>query len=183
MRRDRRTILATAAAAMVVIVSIAGATTATATPGGHHGRGPVASLVADGTVTQAQLDALKVALETARDSAHAAQDAARKAALAPLVTAGTITQAQADALLADRHGMHGLDEDGTLTDAQVKAVHDALKPLKQTGQAQRATILDTALASLVTAGTITQVQADAIKAATPFGQGGKRGHGHMGGHR
>lgn len=76
-------------------------------PRGEGSRGgPLTSLVADGTLTQAQADAVKDAVHSRRDDQraatradrHAAREAARAAALAALVADGTLTQAQADAI-------------------------------------------------------------------------------------
>ena len=91
------------------------------------------SLLAAGTITQVQEDAIQAALKTTmtppNSDAHGPQ-----AGLAALVTAGTITQAQSDAM----------------TVAMTSAVKgpDGVK---------------TALDALVTAGTITQAQEDAIQ--------------------
>ena len=140
-----------------------------------HG-GPLASLVTAGTITQAQADAVETAL-------HAAMDSSRtndfNNALAALVANGTITQAQADAAKAPATATPGKDMHPNLdswTVAQRDALHaklDAIKP--DPSVAGKA-----AVAKLVTAGTITQAQADAVNAAfaaAPVRADGDRGHG------
>jgi hypothetical protein len=83
-----------------------------ATPAKPCGGGKLADLVAAGTITQAQADAVHAALHAARPTTKpttkpttrptaAERQATAKAALAPLVTAGTISQAQADAIVAN----------------------------------------------------------------------------------
>ena len=165
-------------------------------PEGHRG-GSQSSLVADGTLTKAQAQAI-------HDAMHAAVDADREAevktTLAALVTKGTITQSQADAISASmaaeaeaeagshRGGRGGhlreLVDAGTITKAQADAVHEAMHASRPT-EAERAATLNTVLADLVTKGTITQAQADAVKAnKADRGMSGDRpGRGHgKGGH-
>ena len=101
-----------AAAAITAAALALGGTAAYAHDNGKgpRGEGPrggaLTSLVTDGTLTQAQVDAVKEALHANRDEhrvaargeRHAAREAARAAALAGLVADGTLTQAQADAI-------------------------------------------------------------------------------------
>lgn len=133
--------------------------------------GPGSSLVADGTLTQAQATAV-------RDAMRAAHEAQKDAALAALVSAGTITQAQADALEAaegERGAMRTLITDGTFTQAQAQALRDALH---SDMTADRDAQFDAVLTELVSKGTITQAQADAIKAnKASKPAAGERGHG------
>lgn len=163
-------------------------------PEGHRG-GSQSSLVADGTLTKAQAQAIHDALHAAVD---ANREADMKTTLAALVTKGTITQSQADAISAsmaaeaesDSHrGKRGghlreLVNAGTITKAQADAVHEAMHASRPT-EAERAATLNTVLTDLVSKGTITQAQADAVKAnKTDRGMSGNRqGRGHgKGGH-
>ena len=156
---------------------------------GHGMRGPrgplFGDLVAKGTITQAQADAIKAALDAQRTADQAAHDKAEADALASLVSKGTITQAQADAIAkADRGGVRDLVRAGTITIAQAQAVRDAMKALHdQREAAGPGAKVDAVLAALVSKGTITQAQADAIKANAPKGprmKGGKQGMRGMG---
>lgn len=140
-----------------------------------HG-GPLAALVTAGTITQAQADAVDSALHAAMDSARATDF---NAALAALVANGTITQAQADAAKASTTATPGKDVHPNLdswTVAQRDALHAKLEAIKpDPSVAGKA-----AVAKLVTAGTITQAQADAVNtafAAAPARPDGDRGHG------
>ena len=101
------------------------------TASGSMTRGPLSSLVADGTLTAAQATAVHTALHAQRDADHADHEAertqARDAALASLVAKGTLTQAKADAIkAADRGGLRELLADGTVPKAGLQAVHGAL---------------------------------------------------------
>ena len=156
--------------------------------GGMRG-GPLADLVAKGTITQAQADAVKAALQKSHDADEATKradhEAAEQAVLDALVKDGTISRAQADTVAnADRGGLRDLVDDGTLTKDQamkiviaLRASHDANREAKQAEhQAERTA----AIARLVKAGTITQAQADAIVAAMPAGPGMHLGRGGRG---
>lgn len=176
---------------------VAQAVNSTDRPEGKRG-GSQSSLVADGTLTKAQAQAIHDALHVAQESERQANMAS---ALKELVTAGTITQAQADAITADatsnnesmshKRGGHlsELVTAGTITQAQADAVHEAMHASKPT-TAEREAQLTKVLADLVSKNTITQAQADAVKAKKAtfgeakgmgFGKGG-HGHGKRGGH-
>ena len=149
---------------------------------GHGMRGPrgpiFGDLVAKGTITQAQADAIKAALDAQRTADQAAHDKAEADVLASLVSAGTITQAQADAIAkADRVGIRDLIAAGTITQAQAQALRNAMQALHDQDAGPAAKV-DAVLAALVAKGTITQAQADAIKANAP--RFGKRGPGDRG---
>lgn len=186
-----------AIALIAASAGVAQAVSSTDRPEGQRG-GSHSSLVADGTLTKAQSQAI-------RDAIHASQESEREAnmasALKELVTAGTITQAQADAITANdasniesmshKRGGHlrELVAAGTITQAQADSVHEALHASKPTA-AEREAQLTSVLADLVAKNTITQAQADAVKAhktalgeaqGKGFGKGG-HGHGHKGGH-
>jgi len=131
----------------------------------------LAKLVTDKTITQAQADKIKAATIT-EEAAHKAErektkemtEAQRKTymeankgkhvkALESLVANGTITQAQSDKI-----------GPGALGGPGKHAKPTASQQLEM--DAKRQADLDTKLKSLVTAKTITQTQADKIKAAT-----------------
>jgi competence protein ComGC len=158
---------------------------------GDH-QGPLAGLVAKGTITQGQADAIKVALQAQHSTDKTARDTATADALAALVSKGTITQAQATAITnADRHGLRDLVSNGTLTKDHLMAVITALKALRPAKpMSPLDSRLSSVLSSLVAKGTITQAQADAVIAAKPtreakgFGHGAQPGsgqHGHAAG--
>ena len=135
---------------------------------GHDGmhNGPLQALLQNGTITQADLDAVKSALKANHDSNRTEHEAQRKAdqaaVLSDLVKKGTLTQAQADAIAAaDRGGLRTLIDNGTVTRDQVKAF--------------------LVLNDLVSKGTLTQAKADAIAAALAA-PGRDPGVGHRGGH-
>ena len=153
---------------------------------GHAARqhvGPLAALVTAGTITQAKADVVETATRTAM---NAAQTTNFNAALAALVANGTITQDLATAAKASATsttGKHGRVNLTTWTVAQRTALHTWLNA----NPVDRAAIGKAAIAKLVTSGTLTQVQADAVNAALAAApakgiddKGGKR-HG-KGGH-
>src|SRR5680860_661080 len=95
------------------------------------------SLLAAGTITKVQEDAIQAALKTTMTTPNGEAQNGHQGGLKALVTVGTITQVQADAIqtaMTSRGAFNKGDNDG----------------------------LKTALDSLVTAGTITQAQEDAI---------------------
>lgn len=159
-----------ASALALVIASTGAAQAFNASGGNSQGEGKRGgqgnSLVATGTLTQAQATAVHEAMR----SAHTTEKAA---ALAKLVAAGTITQAQADAVAAaagERGAMRDLMTGGTLTQKQATAVREAMHATKGSQK-------DGVLADLVAAGTITQEQADAIAAHEPAAGAKGKGHG------
>jgi len=120
--------------------------------------GAVSSLVTNGTLTQAQATAVRYEL-------HEAHEAQEDAALAATVTAGAITQAQADAFKAaagNKSAMRTLIADGVFTREQAKALRTSLKATLAAGRDAQ---IDAVLSELVSKSTITQAQADAIKAS------------------
>jgi hypothetical protein len=84
------------AAALAMVVSMAG--TAQAAPGGRSGG--ISALVTAGTITVAQKDAFKAAVDLEKENTDLTCEQAKAAALASLVAKGTITQSQADAIKA-----------------------------------------------------------------------------------
>lgn len=130
--------------------------------------GPQSSLIADGTITQAQADAVRTAMQ----SAH---EAAETAALTQLVKNGTFTQAQADALAAveSKGGKGALIADGTVTRVQLQALRDAMQAAHETTKTK-------VLQGLVADGTLTQSQSDALAAVKAQGGPGMKGHGGKG---
>ncbi|MHB0927532.1 MAG: hypothetical protein ACYC3W_01210 [Candidatus Nanopelagicales bacterium] len=130
----------------------------------RHHVGPLAALVAAGAITQANADAVETATRTAM---HSAETANFKAALAALVANNTITQALADAATAALPSatapmrMHDHLIFASWTIAQRSALHTWL----EANPIDRAAIGKAAVAQLVTAGTLSQAQADAVNAA------------------
>ena len=131
--------------------------------------GAVSSLVTNGTLTQAQATAV-------RDAMHEAKEAKKDAALAAMVTAGTLTQAQVDAFKAAegvKGAMRTLIADGVFTQQQAQALRSSLKATMAAGQDAQ---INAVLSELVSNSTITQAQADAIK-ASKAAAAGERGNG------
>ncbi|HAN70104.1 MAG TPA: hypothetical protein DCQ36_00720 [Actinobacteria bacterium] len=208
MSNTRRWTLATVALGTSAALLVGGATAAFALDRGQGSgtysssssasRGPLSSLVTAGTLTAAQATAVHEALHAQRDDDRATHEAemmkARDAVLAGLVADGTLTQAKADAIAAaDRGGLRDLLAAGTVTRADLQAVHDAWETSREASradhQAQMKATADAAIAGLVTKGTLTQAQADAVIAALAAkaasgesGHGGKRGPGGHEGH-
>lgn len=192
MNRTRRMTIAFTAVVTSAGLILGGASAAQAN---DRGDGPLSSLVAGGTLTSAELAAVKDALRSARESGRAEHMAERKAALdaalSSLVAKGTLTQVQADAIsAAERGDTRDLIRAGTVTREQVRAVHDALKAgrseSREDRRAEKAADLAAALSALVTKGTLTQTKADAVMAALadrPGRDGMKRGKGPRGGAR
>jgi Spy/CpxP family protein refolding chaperone len=143
-------------------------------PAGNKMVDPMAALVKAGTITQTQADAIKSAMDAARNS-----KTDMSTVISSLVTAGTTTQAQADAITksmpkppADGQGQPGdhqgkdpmsaLVTAGTITQTQADAIKSAMDVARNSK-----TDMSTVISSLVTAGTITQAQADAITKSMP----------------
>lgn len=185
-----------AAVGIVGAVALTGAAAAQAHDNGSgqkRGSNPLSALVTAGTITAADAEAVKAALEADRDANKAEHQAemkaARDAALASLVKAGTLTQSQADAIKAtDVRGLRDLVRNGTLSMTDVMAIRDSLMAgrdeSKTEHRAEMKAARDAALASLVKAGTLTQSQADAITSALDAApqRGGKHGSGFGGKH-
>ncbi len=130
--------------------------------------GPQSSLIAAGTITQAQADAVKAA-------AQAEHEAAEAAALTQLVQNGTFTQAQADALAAveSKGGKGALIADGTVTRTQLEALHALMEASHEASKTK-------VLQGLVADGTLTQSQSDALAEVIAQGGPGTKGHGGKG---
>lgn len=199
--RVKRLARGAAAATVAGALLVGGASAALAAPGpGPRGPmsnsnvtgGPLASLIAAGTITSADATAVSTALRAAHEAGRATiaetHRAEHKAVLDSLVAKGTITQAQADAIIkADRGGMRTLVNNGTISQAQVDAIRGAMAATRDQARtardAQRASETSTVLAKLVSDGTLTQAKAAAISAALaerPAHQGPGRGMGKGG---
>lgn len=170
---------------------------------GHRMQGgPLAALVKSGTITRAQAAAVHQALHEAMDVSRAAD---LNTALVALVKDGTITQAQADAAKtffaakptpgSQRMSGQGKPEPrGARPELTgwTQAQRDALRAKLEQARPDRSALAKAALTKLVTAGTITQQQSDAIATALAnapdrrdgdgprgMGQGGRDGGGQF----
>ena len=145
--------------------------------GGEGFKNPFANLVTAGTITQEKADAIKTAMEAARETKKT-----MKEVLDGLVTAGTITQAEEDAIVKDmptRAGKRGnpmenLVTAGTITQEKADTIKTAMEAARETKKTMKE-VLD----GLVTAGTITQAEEDAIVKTLPE----RSGKGRFGGKR
>ena len=129
---------------------------------GKRGGGAVTSLVTAGTLTQAQADSFKAAMKTKLDAKFATK---LNTVLTDLVSKSTLTQAKADSVKSaskNKKDIRDLVNAGIITAAEAKSIHTALRALPKE---EITAIRDEVLTSLVANKTITQAQADAIKAA------------------
>jgi len=163
IKKNLVTGLALGASSIALLISSTGVAQAhgssvgSAASEGNRG-GPLSSLVVSGTLTHAQAGAF-------RDAMHAAHEGKKDAALAAMVTAGTLTQTQVNALKAAegvKGAMRTLIADGVFTQDQAKALRTSLKSTMAAGRDAQ---VDAVLSELVSNSTITQAQADAIKAS------------------
>ena len=199
MRSTRSIVLGGIAAVSAAALVLGGTVAASAHGSGDRGRGegrqggPLASLVESGTISQDEATAIREALtanhETNRAAKQAERDATMNEVLAGLVADGTLTQAQADAIAAaDRGGMRDLIASGTVDRDDLQAVRNAMREAHQAGrearQAERVSEHAAALSNLVSDGTLTQSQADAVASALETAKAnrweGKRGEGMRG---
>ncbi len=199
MRSTRTIVLGGAAAVSAAALVLGGAVAASAHGSedrkrgeGRHS-GPLASLVQAGTISQDEATAIRQALKATHDGDRAARQAERDATmnevLAGLVAGGTLTQAQADAIAAaDRGGMRDLIASGTVDRDDLQAVKGAMRQAhesdREAHQAERADEREAALSKLVSEGTLTQSQADAVSSALQTAKAnrwkGMRGEGKRG---
>jgi polyhydroxyalkanoate synthesis regulator phasin len=158
------------AGSLALIVGSIGVAQAQGTQSGSEGKrgGHQSSLVANGTVTEAQRDAVRAAMRKAHASVQTK-------VLAELVSKGTLTQSQADAISATTtagqkgRGAHSeLVAAGTVTREQLQEVRTAMRTAQQ---ANKSAVLKT----LVADGTLTQAQADAMASAQAHGGKGMKG--------
>jgi competence protein ComGC len=132
------------------------------------------TLVNENIISSDKADAIRTAMQAQRQQQ---QQTRLTEGLSGLVTAGTITQTQSDAILAKFEAQQTtrqaeMDKVKAMTETEREAYFKANTPKK-----------DSLLADLVTAGTITQAQADAVKTVIggPGGADkGDRGHGGPG---
>lgn len=189
MKNLKRIGVITATSGLALAIALGGTNAAMAHDNGQRGGGALQSLVTDGTLTSAQVTAIKTALDKDREANRAEHQAemeqARKDAIADLVAKGSITKAQGDAILgADKGGMRDLIANGTITQSTLAAVRDSLHAALETDrtahQAEKKAERDKAIDGLVTAGTLTSAEATSVKSALDSAgpkDGGKRGMG------
>lgn len=124
-------------------------------------------LVTAGTITQVQADAvIKVFSNENRGGVPHGE---RKDMLSDLVTAGTITQTQAEKVsaamkTAREDALKALVKAGTINSTQLEAIASSMKPGDDKGTPPKGE-RKAPLAELVSAGTMTQAQADTVNAA------------------
>ena len=156
-----RTITVAGAAALVaatlLTVSPAASAAATTDTNPH----PVALLVREGTITPQEWRETRRAIRQATEDAR---DSSRTTALSPLVAAGTISQADLETIVdaRGRVGIARLAARDDITRSQAMAIRDALRGRERI---DRPTAIDSALAELLSDGTLTREQADAVDAA------------------
>lgn len=154
--------IATAAAAAVIatmlVATSPAATAATTTDTSPH---PVAQLLKDGTISEQEWLDVRRAI---RRESESARDVQRTTALTPLVSAGTIDQADLDTIITaqGRVGLRQLVRQREIDRTQASAIRAALRNRETV---DRPVVIDAALATLVTDGTLTQSQSDAVDAA------------------
>ncbi|MFM1917910.1 MAG: hypothetical protein RJB01_1425 [Actinomycetota bacterium] len=187
MKNLKRIGVITATSGLALAIALGGTNAAIADDNGQRGGGPLKSLVTDGTLTSAQVTAIKSALqkdhEANRAEHQAEMEQARKDVIADLVAKGTITNAQGDAILAaDKGGMRDLIANGTISQETLAAVRDALRAGKEADRTSRKAEMkaerDKAIDGLVTAGTLTSAEATSVK--TALDTAGPKGGGHKG---
>ena len=166
---------ASAIAVATALVGVGTVASADDASGASKGKGGVLSqLEDDGTLTSDEMTAVKDALRAQRTEnrteKQAEREAARASILAGLVSDGTLTQSQADAIAAaGKRGMRDLVRDGTIDRDDMQALKAALQDFRAQNRdakkVEREAARDAVLDGLVSDGTLTQSQTDAIATA------------------
>ena len=158
MKKSTKAGLVLAALAGTTTMMFFGASAASAAPGDG---GALRPLISAGTITSTQAKAVHDQLKA---DCEAAKSASRTTALRTMVTEGEITQAQADAVAAtERGGMRALVQAGTIPKAQAEAIKAEFEEYASDKVDGRAA----SLAKLVSNGTISASQSEAIASALP----------------
>ena len=135
----------------------------------------LADLVTAGTITQTEADAVQTAIGGSRgnDKGDKVQSESGQTKvtekLAALVTAGTITQDQSDAILT------AWQTEQTARQAEMDKVKAMTDTEREAYFKANTTKKDSFLADMVTAGTITQAEADAVQTAIFGSKGNDKG--------
>lgn len=164
MKKKRQVITALVVSGLIAVSSTAALAHDGGGKGGRgqHGGGAVKSLVTAGTINQTQADAFVAAMKTKVDAKFTTK---LNTVLADLVSKSSLTQAKADAVKSastTKKELRALVSAGTINSAEANLIRDALHALPRQDVTA---IRDEVLSSLVSKSTITQAQADAIKAA------------------
>jgi competence protein ComGC/Arc/MetJ-type ribon-helix-helix transcriptional regulator len=137
--------------------------------------GFLADLVTAGTITQAQADAVQKAFGGSRNEGKGTDmQTMLTDKLTALVTDNTITSEQSDAIIA------ALKEEQTARQAEMEKVKAMTQAEREAYFQNNKPAKEGFLADLVTAGTITQAQADAVQKAIGGFRGEGKGPGGMG---
>lgn len=126
----------------------------------HHSNKSLNQLVSQGSLTQTQLEAFKMAMKAKIDDKF---NAKLKTVLNDLVNKNLLTQVKADLInssVSNKHGFKDLVDAGTITKSDAQLIHSTLKALPKENIS---TLRDQVLTDLVNKNILTQTQAQVIK--------------------